>query len=163
MLSLDIPWVSHLTSTAAVSFYIPVVLGCLLQSLKKRESNAVVSLDAGYMQRFNPGYVRGPGSAINSVIFTNRWEFMCIFKLCSVFTPHWLIGHGRWGRAPGSTNHSWRQSTNHRAGSSCLGFGQHMYCYSVILKKWMVQNENTYERQCTCCFNCALILVALWI
>ena len=111
----------------------------------------MVSLDAGYMQRFNPGYVRGPGSAINSVIFTNRWEFMCIFKLCSVFTPHWLIGHGRWGRARGSTNHSWRQSTNHRAGSSCLGFGQHMYCYSVILKKWMVQNENTYERQCTQC------------
>ena len=92
----------------------------------KRESNALVSLDAGYMQRFNPGYVRGPGSAINSVIFTNRWEFMCIFKLCSVFTPHWLIGHGRWGRARGSTNHSWRQSTNHRAGSSCLGFGQHI-------------------------------------
>ena len=123
----------------------------------------MVSLDAGYMQRFNPGYVRGPRSAINSVIFTNRWEFMCIFKLCSVFTPHWLIGHGRWGRARGSTNHSWRQSTNHRAGSSCLGFGQHMYCYSVILQKWMPQNENTYERQCTCCFNCALILVAVWI
>ena len=36
----------------------------------------------------------GPRSAINSVIFTNRWEFMCIFKLCSVSTPHWQIGHG---------------------------------------------------------------------
>ena len=24
-----------------------------------------------------------------------RTEFMCIFKLCSVFTPHWTIRHGR--------------------------------------------------------------------
>ena len=95
---------------------------------------------AGYMQRFNPGCVRGPRSTINSVIFTNRWEFMCIFKLCSVFTPHWLIGHGLWARARGLDQSRPAGIDQWQSRKQMLGF--RTMC-TVILpshKKWLPSN-----------------------
>ena len=67
---------------------------------------------------------------INSVIFRNSgWEFMCIFKLCSVFMPHWTIRHASHSESPRlSTNQSGArgrqlEAANSRPGLAMTGAG----------------------------------------
>ena len=48
---------------------------------------------------------------------------MCIFKLCSVFTPHWLIGHGWWATAPGLDQSRPEADDQWGGGEQMLGFG----------------------------------------
>ena len=60
---------------------------------------------------------------INSVIFRNSgWEFMCIFKLCSVFMPHWTIRHASHSESPlVSTNQSGARGRQLEAANSKPG------------------------------------------